>query len=139
MDAIKLKQAILGGLAATIAMTMVMFVAPMMGMPDMKIGNMLASFMAMPLWTGWLMHLMAGLIWATGYVFFVKERLNLNYVLKGMVFALVPWLLMQLMAMPMMGLGIFSSKSADQMPMIAGTLIGHLVYGIVLGITTKAK
>ena len=139
MDAIKLKQAILGGLAATIAMTMVMFVAPMMGMPDMKIGNMLASFMAMPLWTGWLMHLMAGLIWATGYVSFVKERLSVNYALKGMVFAIAIWLLMQVMAMPMMGLGIFSSKSADQMQMVAGTLIGHLVYGIVLGITTKAK
>ena len=73
------------------------------------------------------------------YVFFVKERLSVNYALKGMVFAIVPWILMQVMAMPMMGLGIFSSKSADQMQMVAGTLIGHLVYGIVLGIATKAN
>lgn len=139
MNTLKLKQTVLGGIAATAVMTMLMLAAPMMGMPDMKIGNMIANFMGVPVWIGWAMHLMIGIVWAIAYVFLVRDRLSLSFPLRGMLFAIFPWLLMQLMVMPMMGMGIFSSNSPDPLKMVMGTLMGHLVYGLVLGLTTKQE
>lgn len=41
------------GLLATAAMTLLMLGAPMMGMPKMPIGEMLADFLHMPVVPGW--------------------------------------------------------------------------------------
>jgi uncharacterized membrane protein YagU involved in acid resistance len=139
MDSKKLKQAVTGGIFATAIMTMLMLIAPMMGMPDMKTGNMMAGFMGIPVWIGWLMHLMIGIIWAIVYVFLVRDRLTLSPALKGILFAVLPWMLMQLMVMPMMGMGIFSANSPDALKMVIGTLMGHMVYGLVLGFSTKQE
>jgi uncharacterized membrane protein YagU involved in acid resistance len=139
MDSKKLKQALTGGIIATAVMTMLMLVAPMMGMPDMKIGNMMAGFMGIPIWAGWGMHVMIGIIWAMVYVFLVRDRFSLSPAFKGMLFAILPWMLMQLMVMPMMGMGVFSANSTEALKMVMGTLMGHLVYGLVLGISTKQE
>ncbi|MEO8886912.1 MAG: DUF6789 family protein [Mucilaginibacter sp.] len=137
MNNIKIKQALTGGIAATAVMTIIMLIAPMMGMPDMKIGNMMANFMGMPIWIGWAMHLMIGIVWAMLYVFLVRDKLSMTYALRGMLFAVVLWVLMQLMVMPMMGMGIFSSNTPDALKMVMGTLMGHLIYRLVLGLITK--
>jgi hypothetical protein len=134
-----LKKTLIGGLIATIAMTVIMIIAPMMGMPKMSIGNMLASFMGVPEIVGWIMHFMIGIIWAGVYVYFVCDKLNTSDAVKGMIFALAPWLIMQVMVMPMMGMGIFAAKAPHAGMVVMGTLIGHLVYGLVLGITTKHR
>ena len=139
MNTIKLKQALLGGIIATVVMTMLMLAAPMMGMPAMKIGNMMAGFMGIPIWLGWAMHLMIGVIWAMVYVFMVKDRLTLSPAISGMLFALFPWILMQLIVMPMMGMGLFSADAPNQMMMVIGTLVAHLVYGLVLGLIAKGE
>ncbi len=135
----KIKQGLTGGIAATAVMTLIMLIAPMMGMPDMKIGNMMAAFMGIPVWLGWAMHLMIGIVWAMVYVFLVKDRLTLSPAIKGMLFALLPWILMQLMVMPMMGMGLFSANAPNQVMMVLGTMMGHLVYGLVLGLSTKGE
>ena len=139
MNMIKLKQGLLGGIIATVVMTMLMLVAPMMGMPDMKIGNMMAGFMGIPVWLGWAMHLMIGIVWTMVYVFLVKDRLTLSPAIKGMLFALLPWILMQLMVMPMMGMGVFSANAPNPVMMMVGTMMGHLVYGLVLGLSAKGE
>ena len=41
----------------------------------------------------------------------------------------VPWLLAQIVAMPMMGMPLFSGS----MELAGGSLVGHLVYGGVVG------
>lgn len=139
MDSAKLKQGFIGGLAAVAAMTVLMLIAPMMGMPDMNMGKMLGGFMGVPAVMGWAAHLMIGIIWAMVYVFLVRDKLTLAPAVKGMLFSLIPWLLMQLMAMPMMGMGFSSSASPAMLQMIAGALIGHLVYGFVLGVVAMQK
>jgi len=129
----RVKQSVVGGLVATVVMTMVMLIAPMMGMPKMMIGNMLASFMHFLAAVGWFMHLVIGVALAFVYVYLVRDRLHTPPVLRGMLFSLVPWFLMQIMVMPMMGMGIFGSKSPEPALMAIGALIGHLVYGLTLG------
>ncbi|MGA9649813.1 DUF6789 family protein [Pedobacter sp.] len=139
MESIKLKQGIFAGIAATLVMTMLMLIAPMMGMPEMKIGNMIAQFMGMPVWVGWLMHMMVGILLALIYVFAVRDRLSWHPFVKGILFALLPWMIMQLMVMPMMGIGLFSANASEPAKMVMGTMMGHLVYGAVLGLAAKAR
>lgn len=47
----------------------------------------------------------------------------------GALFGLAPFLLAQLAVMPMMGMPVFSGSVA----MAMGSLVGHLVYGGVVG------
>ena len=126
-----------GGLIATAAMTLLMLVAPMMGMPKMPIGEMLAGFMGVPVAFGWIAHFMIGVVLAAAYVVFWKDRLSGKPVVKGLLFSLIPFFMAQIIVMPMMGAGLFSMNSGAPMMMVMGSLIGHLVYGTVLGIVLK--
>lgn len=43
------------------------------------------------------------------------------------------WLVFQVMVMPMMGKGVFSANTPAPMMMVLGTMMGHIVYGAILG------
>jgi uncharacterized membrane protein YagU involved in acid resistance len=121
---------IAAGLAGTLAMTAVgLYGAPMMGMPAMNPADMLASRMGGVAVLGWMGHLMIGVVLALLYARLFLRRLPGPPAARGALFSLLPWLLAQLMVMPMMGMPIFSGS----MSMAGGSLIGHLVYGAVLG------
>lgn len=134
----KLFKIIKGGIIATAAMTILMFIAPMMGMPKMAIGNMLAEFMGLPVWLGWVMHFVIGTVLAAAYVLIWKSRLPGSVLVKGLLFALIPFFMAQIIVMPIMGAGIFSAHAPAPMMMVMGSLIGHLVYGAVLGPVSKS-
>jgi uncharacterized membrane protein YagU involved in acid resistance len=122
-------RAILAGLVATLAMTAVgLWIAPMMGIPRMNPAEMLASAMGGSRLLGWLGHLMVGTILAIGYAL-VAPKLPGAPWLRGAVYGIAPWLLAQLVVIPMMGMAVFSGSFA----LAAGSLIGHLVYGAILG------
>ena len=126
-------RAILAGLVATAAMTMLMLVGPMMGMPKMPIGDMLASFMGIPVILGWTAHFMIGAALALIYVFVFAERLPGSGAVRGALYGLIPWFLAQVMVNPMMGAGIFAINTPAPLMMVMGSLMGHLVYGAVVG------
>lgn len=135
----KLIATLKGGIIATTVMTAVMLAAPYMGMPKMPIGNMLAEFMHIPVALGWAAHFMIGTVLAGIYVYFFQERLPGNDIAKGALFSLLPFLATQTMVMPMMGAGIFSSNTPAPLLMVMGSLLGHLVYGGILGWVTKKE
>lgn len=135
----QLINAVKGGIIATAVMTAMMLAAPMMGMPKMLIGNMLAGFMGVPIAVGWFMHFVIGIVLAAGYVFFFKSFLPGNDLLKGILYSLIPFILAQIMVMPIMGGGFFSSNTPAPVMMVMGSLLGHIVYGATLGLTTKGS
>ena len=49
--------------------------------------------------------------------------------LRGALYSLAPFLVAQVMVMPMMGMPIFSGS----VPLAMGSLVGHLVYGATVG------
>jgi uncharacterized membrane protein YagU involved in acid resistance len=53
--------------------------------------------------------------------------------MKGLVFGVALWLISQLVVMPMAGAGMFSANHPEQMMALVGSLMGHAVYGMVLG------
>ena len=123
-------KAIGAGVVGTLAMTAVgVWVAPMMGMPPMNPAVMLAGKMGGMLSLGWIGHLMIGTIFALIYASFVASRLSGPPAIRGAIFALAPWLMAQTIVMPMMGMPIFSGS----MMMAGGSLIGHLIFGLVSG------
>ena len=72
---------------------------------------------------------MIGTTLATAYAAFFAERLPGPPVVRGMLFGIAPWLLAQVVVMPMMGAGFFSGS----LMAATGSLMGHLVYGAVVG------
>jgi uncharacterized membrane protein YagU involved in acid resistance len=122
-------RAIVAGIAGTLVMTFVgLFVAPMMGMPKMNPADMLAMQMGGSVVVGWVGHLMIGSVLAVGYAV-VQKALPGAPVVRGAIYSLAPWALAMLAVMPMMGMPIFGGAAA----MALGSLIGHLVYGAVVG------
>jgi len=129
LNRINLKRAVLAGLVGTTAMTALMLAAPMMGMPRMNIGEMLGSMMGGMTSLGWAAHFMIGTVLAVIYAGFFANRLSGPAAMRGMIFGLLPWLVAQVIVMPMMGAGFFSGSFM----LATGSLMGHLVYGAVVG------
>jgi len=125
---INLSRAILAGLIGTLIMTAAgLWLAPMMGIPRMNPADMLAEQMADNTALGWAGHLMIGSILAIVYAA-VASRLPGPFPLRGALYAIAPFLLAQVVVMPMMGMPLFGS-----VPMAMGSLIGHLIYGATVG------
>lgn len=117
------------GLLGALVMTAVgVSVAPMMGLPPMNPASMLGAKMGSMV-LGWMGHLMIGVVLAFIYTTLVLPRLPGPLIARGALFSVAPWLMAQLMVMPMMGMGLFSGSVA----LAGGSLVGHLMYGVVLG------
>jgi uncharacterized membrane protein YagU involved in acid resistance len=123
------KKTVLAGIVGTAAMTMVgLWGAPMMGLAPMNPAEMLAGAMGGMVAAGWAAHFMIGVLLAFGYAL-LSSRLPGPAVARGALYAVAPWLMAQLVVMPMMGMPLFSGS----MMVAMGSLIGHLVYGVVVG------
>jgi uncharacterized membrane protein YagU involved in acid resistance len=122
-------KAVLAGVVGTLVMTAVgVWVAPMMGIPRMNPAEMLAQPMGGSLMMGWVGHLMIGVVLSVLFAA-VVGRLSGPAWARGATFAIAPYLMAQLIVMPMMGMPIFSGSVALAM----GSLIGHLIYGATVG------
>jgi hypothetical protein len=122
-------KAVLAGVVGTLIMTAIgVWVAPVMGIPRMNPAEMLAQPMGGSLALGWLAHLMVGSVLAIIYAA-VAQRLPGPPWARGAVFSLAPFLVAQLVVMPIMGMPVFSGSVS----MAMGSLIGHLVYGTIVG------
>lgn len=118
------------GLVGTLAMTGVgLWGAPMMGMAPMNPAEMLAGQMGGNIMLGWAGHLMIGVVLAMIYVLVARPRLPGSPPVRGAIFSVLPWLVAQLAMMPMMGMPVFSGS----MKIAMGSLIGHFVFGAVVG------
>lgn len=131
MANLNLGRSVLGGLAGTAAMTMLMLAAPLMGMPRMPIGEMLGAFLQIGALAGWGVHVLIGLTLAVIYAAALATALPGAPALRGASYGFGVFLVAQIVVTPMMGGGIFSGGDVR---MIMGSLVGHLTYGALVGI-----
>lgn len=131
-------RAMFGGAVATAAMTAMMyFVAPMMGL-NMDIAAMLGSMLGGSWAAGMMMHVLIGtVIFPAIYVYALYARLPGSAAIKGTIWGVALWLVAQLVVMPMMGAGVFSSAMGGMMA-VMGSLVGHILYGSLLGVIAGA-
>jgi uncharacterized membrane protein YagU involved in acid resistance len=132
-------KAIVAGLVGTLSMTLFMLMGPLMGMPEMNIGKMLAGFMGMSEVLGWIIHFMIGTTLALIYIYLFAEKLPGNGLLRGALYGLIPWFLNQIMVNPIMGAGVFASNTPSPVLMVLGSLMGHIVYGAAVGAVYGVK
>jgi uncharacterized membrane protein YagU involved in acid resistance len=125
----RIGRAAIAGVIGTIAMTVIgVWIAPLMGMPRMNPAEMLAGAMGGNAALGWAGHFMIGIVLAVGYAL-VAGSLPGAPALRGALYGIAPWLMAQIVVMPMMGMPLFSGSAV----MATGSLVGHLVYGAVVG------
>jgi hypothetical protein len=129
---------LLAGLAATIVLSVLMVGTSAIGLtPGVDAIEMLRQLGAehfglpdSPV-AGWIAHLAIGVaLW--GLVFAgTYETWPGAPAMKGAVFAIMIWLLMMSMFMPMVGAGFFGTNIGLAAPV--ATLVLHLIFGVVLG------
>ncbi len=130
-------RAALGGFVGTLVMTGMMYiVAPMMGL-RMDIAAMLGSMLGGSWIAGMAMHFVNGsVIFPAVYAYALHAHLPGAPAIRGTIWGLILWLVAQTVVMPMMGAGLFSSAMGGAMAAMA-SLIGHVLYGSILGIITS--
>jgi uncharacterized membrane protein YagU involved in acid resistance len=126
-------KAIAGGFIGTVMLTLMMrFVAPMMGVRmDIvaKLGEMTHTGTA----GGVLTHFLNGtVIFPLVYVYLLYRFLHGAPWQKGLLWGVILWLGVEIVMIPMMGGGIFSTEMGGKKAVMAA-LVGHLVYGAVFG------
>ena len=136
--------AIIAGLVGTAALSMVMAMAPKMGMPKMDIVGMLGSmFGKANRQLGMMLHFMMGIVFALVYAYLWSLGLGSATFLNGLIFGAVHWLLVGVMMgmIPMMHAGIKSGAvkapglwmtNNGGMKAFIGGLMGHMVFGLVV-------
>ncbi len=78
------------GIIATAVMTGFIFMAPVMGLPKMNPSALLSGMMGMPLFIGYLLHFMIGIIFAAAYVYVFNPKVHIHSKLaKGALFGFV--------------------------------------------------
>lgn len=122
-------RATIAGVTGTLVMTAIgLWIAPLMGIPRMNPAEMLAGAMGGIVAIGWVAHLTIGITLAIIYAV-IADRIPGSPALRGALYGLAPFLLAQIVVMPMMGMGLFSGSAI----MAMGSLVGHIVYGAVVG------
>ncbi|MBU0474650.1 MAG: hypothetical protein KKF62_10850 [Bacteroidetes bacterium] len=140
---LSIKSALVSGFVATIAMTAFTFMAPLMGF-EMDIPKMLAGTMGAPIVVGWLAHFMIGEILAIFFaILFLAKTNTVPDVINGALFGIIPWLVAQIMLMPMMtvmaGAGFMAGLFSGSAMVAMASLVGHLIYGAILGTLYKPQ
>ncbi len=127
-------KSILAGIVGTIAMTLVILMAPFMGMPKMSPPAMLAGMLGMPMLVGWIMHFMIGIAYAFVYVYLFAPKVKIvNTLVSGIVFGLLAFVFAQIM-MAIMGI---SPDEGAKILLLMGSLLGHLVFGLGVAFTSR--
>jgi uncharacterized membrane protein YagU involved in acid resistance len=85
-----------------------------------------------------VMHFVNGsVIFPAIYAYVLYAHLPGSPAIRGTVWGLALWLIAQTMVMPVMGAGLFSSAMGGVMAAM-GSLIGHVLYGSLLGVIASA-
>jgi hypothetical protein len=135
--------AVISGLVGTVAISAVMAMAPLMGMPKMDIVGMLSTMFGKPNKVlGWMMHFMMGVVFTLIYAFLWSIGIGSAGWFSGLIFGAAHWLVVGLMMamIPIMHVGIKNGDveapglwMTNQGGVLAfiGGLMGHMIFGLV--------
>jgi uncharacterized membrane protein YagU involved in acid resistance len=125
------------GLVGTAAMTALLLVEPSVGLPKIAMGQILSTSLGLasahlPIGPalGWVIHFMIGVALALIYATAFERRLPGTPLVRGLLYGVLVFVVAQLVFMPLVGGGVFSRGDGE---LIAGSLLGHLVYGGLIG------
>lgn len=135
--------AVFAGLISTIVFTVVLFMAPRIGMPKMDIVAMLSTmFGKANRLLGWALHLMMGVVFGLIYAFLWSRGIGAATGKWGLAFGAAHWLVVGVVMgmIPLVHLGIRRGQAKAPgywmtnnggMLAFGGGLMGHLIFGVV--------
>ncbi len=143
--------AVIAGIVASLVFSIVLAMAPRMGMPKMDIVDLLGSMFSgkSNLVLGWMMHIMMGVVFALIYAFLWTSGVGTATWLSGVIFGAAQWLVvgMAMGMIPMMHAGIKSgavqapglwmTNNGGAMAFMGG-LVGHIIFGAVIALVYAA-
>ena len=124
-------KALLAGFIGTIVFTVMgQFIAPhIIGFP-MNIGKMIAGMIHSPENVGVMIHFVMGtILFPISYLLLGYNRIPGPGWLKGLLYLLPIYLVAMIVIVPMAGKGLFF----DSFPAAMIALMGHLIYGVIMG------
>jgi uncharacterized membrane protein YagU involved in acid resistance len=132
-------RAAVAGLLGTAAMTALLLVEPSIGLPKIAMGQVLSTSLGLTTAhlsigpaLGWVLHFCIGMALAVIYAAAFDRRLPGSAVVRGMLYGALVFVVAQVVFMPLVGGGVFSRGDSE---LLAGSLLGHLLYGGIVGWT----
>ncbi len=131
MSATSIKHGVYGGLVGGVVFGAMM---AMMGMLPM-IGNMVGSPSA---WIGFLVHMMISATIGGSFAVLLDASSQRGGVGSGLAYGVAWWMLGPLTLMPFfMGMGLGVNWNVAAMGQAMPSLVGHLIFGAILGVTYR--
>jgi uncharacterized membrane protein YagU involved in acid resistance len=131
------KRAAVAGAIGTGILTALWQVEPSIGLPKIAIGQILSTFMSVSvahlrvgIAGGWIVHLLVGVLLALIYARYFADRLPGPPAGRGAIYGALVFVVAQSFFMPLVGAGFFSRGDLE---LLIGSLLGHVVYGAVVG------
>ena len=136
---------VVAGLIATYVMTMTGFWQSGLGLAALDVGAMIMGSMtaAHPdtpytLVAGNLVHFANGIIMGLVWVAFLQERVPGNWIVHGLVFALIAQLGAWVVVAPLaFGVGLFFTNTPAPGRMMLATAVVHVAYGLSFALILK--
>jgi len=130
----KLANAFLAGFVGTLLMSLVLYyVNPLVAGRPLDLAATLADVLGGSWISGYIAHYLLGtLIFPAVYALFAYRWLVGSPAVRGATWGTLLWLLSQMVVMPLIGGGLFSTQAGGFVAAL-GSLLGHLVYGLALG------
>lgn len=123
------------GLVSTLVMSTLMIIYRVSRRAPLNIPLLLGKFVASGkklseknyMRLGILLHLLVGMLWGPVYWFTIPVK----SIFSGLLFAMIPWFLMMVVILPVLGQGFFGSRVNKYVPEVY--LVLHAIYGLILG------
>lgn len=124
---------VIAGLIATVVLSVLMVLKGTMGMmPELNVIAMLAGSMGGDMMMGWIAHFVIGaIIYGLAFANIGSSLPGGGDTVRGITLAVIGWLIMMIVIMPMMDKGFFAMNMG--MMAAVATLVLHIIFGAVLG------
>lgn len=148
MSDIRLSRLVGAGFLATLVMTLVMYVAPILGLPRLDTAQLLGHAVTLNAsapfsgtwWIGMGIHFILGsVVFPLIYGALVHPNLSGAQWFRGVVFGASLWLLQQSVVLPLLGLGVFSTLTSMPGLTVLLSLASHFLYGVTLGAAANER
>lgn len=129
MNVASFKKAFMAGVAGTVVMTVFSFISHYLHLPQSDFHGMISDHFHMAGPFSWIVYFGVGVVLAYFYGTFFKAKLPAHSWSQGMIYALLLWGMMEIVLMPIFGMGFFSGS----MTAAAAAFVGMALYGATVG------
>ena len=126
---------------ATAVMTLLMLIAPFLGLPPMNAGALLGSIVGGNETIGWIQHFVIGIIFAFVYATFFNDWLPVeNNILRGTMYGIIVFVFSEINFTLINLFGFLTWHQKESMAlMVAGNCLVRMAYGTILGLFFKSS